>query len=512
MEEEDEAMSTAIRVFAHYLGVDLDTEEDLLPAVREGFYTLPKDWEVGIGEDEHAGIPYFYNSLTGESDWKHPKEEICFKKVRIARERKRERQASRGRGNNRDRERDSSTSRRDGSVERPASRQEVAEVEAFDIVEDLEESSRPKSPPEKPGVAELQRNTQQSRMRDASPAKNNEVVARGGAATGGFGMSSADFLDGDADSVAEKPNRNTVSAGGNARGIDNSMSPPLFKEMRDGSFQSPGADSDDPRDQRPVQRGGHSRQGSQGSDPRAGGTAKESGWAGAAGPSESVLGGRREERDREPLPAGRRDYNSAIHGQQDEERGRGDRERDAERDPYNERGRSAGRGGGGGRGNGGGRGRGRDRDRDDRDYRDHRDREQQGRGDWGRDQSRGRNDREGRDRDRGRGRGFSPERDGDEDAGPGTHRSRTSDGPERESGRSSQDNGRGRERDRDYTHQRSSSVGASASVTHVSEKERELRAEVDKYQVDVHKLGADNAELADKLGNTAIHLYFPYIL
>ena len=30
-DQENEELETAVRVFAHYLGIDLDTEEDLLP-------------------------------------------------------------------------------------------------------------------------------------------------------------------------------------------------------------------------------------------------------------------------------------------------------------------------------------------------------------------------------------------------------------------------------------------------------------------------------------------------
>ncbi|KAJ1422986.1 hypothetical protein B484DRAFT_420780, partial [Ochromonadaceae sp. CCMP2298] len=83
MAEEDQ-MATALRVFAHYLGVDLETEQELLSVAEEAFYDLPQDWEVGIGEGEQAGIPYFYNSVSGESDWKHPREDVCFRKIKAA--------------------------------------------------------------------------------------------------------------------------------------------------------------------------------------------------------------------------------------------------------------------------------------------------------------------------------------------------------------------------------------------------------------------------------------------
>ena len=79
----------------------MDNDLDLLYVAEEAFYNLPADWEIGIGEGEHAGIPYFYNAVTGESDWKHPHEEACFRKVKIAKEKKRDMRKSKSKmGNN----------------------------------------------------------------------------------------------------------------------------------------------------------------------------------------------------------------------------------------------------------------------------------------------------------------------------------------------------------------------------------------------------------------------------
>jgi len=83
-ETSKQELAGAIRVFAHYLGINVDTELDLMSVAEEAFYDLPEDWEIGIGE-EHKGMPYFYNSKTGTSDWNHPKEEMCFSKVKQAR-------------------------------------------------------------------------------------------------------------------------------------------------------------------------------------------------------------------------------------------------------------------------------------------------------------------------------------------------------------------------------------------------------------------------------------------
>ena len=75
----------ACAIFASYLGINTCTEKDLLALAEELLFYLPPGWHVGIGVEEHAGIPYFYNSATGESDWKHPLEDECLRKVAQAR-------------------------------------------------------------------------------------------------------------------------------------------------------------------------------------------------------------------------------------------------------------------------------------------------------------------------------------------------------------------------------------------------------------------------------------------
>lgn len=78
-------LDLAAQVFAHYLGVDLEEESDLIPIVRAAMLDVPQGWEVGVGKDDHGGIPYFYNEDTGESLWKHPRESQCTAKVEEAR-------------------------------------------------------------------------------------------------------------------------------------------------------------------------------------------------------------------------------------------------------------------------------------------------------------------------------------------------------------------------------------------------------------------------------------------
>lgn len=485
--QEDAEMETAVRVFAHYLGVDLDTESDLIPAVRDAFYNLPEDWDIGIAQDDQAGIPFFTNSITGVSDWKHPREEMCIQAVKAARAEKEEREEERRRNRNkRDRDqqvrgRESDQNRRNNNSGRNAM-PEVSEVVAMeDIVEDLEDI-----PSNQSGGAANRQQSQSARGRSASPTQKQiqEVKSRSASSNaykGGFGMSSDDFLDEDehvpADRRTSGGNHNTSQQQRSA--VDNSLSPPLFKEMRSQN-QAAAADydSDDARNMR-------SKQGTTSTSlVTSHGTglvdgAVSSGWASALGATQSSTDMDRDrERDRE------RDGARSVSNQ----RGRNSNEVEEHRGGGVSRG---GRGGGGargddrwdrgGRGGGGGGGdagdgRGRDqyrdgsreRDRDGggRDTREARERDLRGsrddRGDEGRFGGRGRGD--------GRGGGGGSERGASNQRGS-------------------------------VAFQASTSTTAVSVSNHVSDRERELKAEIDKYQVDVHKLSDDNLELAEKLGN-----------
>ena len=79
--------NTAVFVFAHYLGIDLEKEQALLPVAEKALRTLPEGWSVGIGDGDNEGIPYFFNEETGESVWKHPKENLYMRKVKEERKR-----------------------------------------------------------------------------------------------------------------------------------------------------------------------------------------------------------------------------------------------------------------------------------------------------------------------------------------------------------------------------------------------------------------------------------------
>ena len=83
----DAEFNTAVYVFAHYLGIDLEKEQVLLHVAETALRTLPDGWSLGIGDGDNEGIPYFFNEETGESVWKHPKEQIYLKKVKDERRR-----------------------------------------------------------------------------------------------------------------------------------------------------------------------------------------------------------------------------------------------------------------------------------------------------------------------------------------------------------------------------------------------------------------------------------------
>ena len=87
--DDDEVMEHAIMIYAHYLGIDLDEEKDLIIIAKKALETLPKEWQLGFGEpdSQHSGVPYFYNTTTDESSWTHPKEQIYFELVQKERAR-----------------------------------------------------------------------------------------------------------------------------------------------------------------------------------------------------------------------------------------------------------------------------------------------------------------------------------------------------------------------------------------------------------------------------------------
>lgn len=499
----EQEMQVALRVFAHYLGVNADTEPDLLAVAEEVFYDLPLNWEVGIGEDEHAGIPYFYNTVTGESDWKHPKEEMCFRKVKQAR-----RDIEINKKKDQDRERDQELQRNTNSRFNQREKAEVTEVEMIeDVVEDFEDGTPPRN-------ATKANNVSNGTQLGPAQVKTQEVRGRSSVASRneGFGMSDADFLD--ADEPTAPRHNNTRN------GPDNSMSPPLFKEMRAGedydSETSPqrasltqGSDRD--RDRFASQSLVHGNTAHTTGVPGGKDSTAGSGWAASTtGIASAALGtqsqanrrmdDREPDRDTRDLRDRERD-NSNLRGRNvntgDEYRGNNANSREGA-NSNNGRGRELSREGNNNFN------RNRDRDASSRDGRDPRaetNNNNAGRekGAWNRLEEEGQrfnrdsrdtrdnreNNRDSRDtRDTSRGRGDTRDQDWRRDNRSASSTAQTNVHTQ---------------------NARPTSTGSAATHTvhnadHVTERERELKVELQKYQDDVRKLADDNSELTDKLG------------
>lgn len=440
-----------------------------------------------------------------------PKEEMCFRKVKQAR-----RDIEINKKKDQDRERDMELHRKSNeSNNRHNSREkaEVTEVETMeDIVEDFEDGTPPRGGAKhQSGPAQLK----SQEVRGRSSVTNRKE---------GFGMSDADFLDADEPTTA----RSNQSI---RNGPDNSMSPPLFKEMRAGdgydSEASPkranlgqgGMDRDRERDRTTGQSLVH---GNLAHTTHGGGkesTTGSSGWTTGASAGIAATAGSGQ--------------GNAVRRSDDFDA----RERERERDTSNLRGRNTNTGGdfrgnnansnAGGRGDGDGRGNGgrdgrdnmnnqnnrgrelsRDGNRDTNNFNRGRDASRDGRdprldnnnhttagekGAWSRLEEEGqRFNRDSRDtnrdinnRDISRGRADTRDQDWRRDSRNTTNATHTTTA---QSGRPSSAS--------NATHVSTSIHNAD----HVTERERELKVEVQKYQEDVRKLTDDNTELADKLG------------
>ena len=96
----DEAISeedfhTAVLVFAHFIGIDIENEQHLLYIAEDALSKkgLPAGWELGIGDDANKGIPYFFNTETSQSVWNHPRETVFMRKVKEEKEKDKQRKA-----------------------------------------------------------------------------------------------------------------------------------------------------------------------------------------------------------------------------------------------------------------------------------------------------------------------------------------------------------------------------------------------------------------------------------
>jgi hypothetical protein len=87
-----------ILVFAHFLGIDLENETELIAIAENALKSLPSGWELGVGDSgDTAGVPYFFNNATNQSDWHHPHEERLKKQVKEKQKRlKKQREEKKG--------------------------------------------------------------------------------------------------------------------------------------------------------------------------------------------------------------------------------------------------------------------------------------------------------------------------------------------------------------------------------------------------------------------------------
>ena len=65
-----------VLLFAVSIGINVEKEKELLRIARKALTNLPPEWELGIGEDEYSGYPFFHNIETDESIWTHPEEDL----------------------------------------------------------------------------------------------------------------------------------------------------------------------------------------------------------------------------------------------------------------------------------------------------------------------------------------------------------------------------------------------------------------------------------------------------
>lgn len=163
-----EDFHTAVLVFAHFIGIDIENELHLLYIAEDALSKkgLPSGWAIGIGENESkAPIPYFYNEETGASVWNHPREAVFMRKVKDEKAKdKAKKEAAeinkkgpakspRPAPKKPEKKAATSTSSASSSNDRPSGADNVLEVEDFDdadAVEILEEDT-PKKPPKKSG-------------------------------------------------------------------------------------------------------------------------------------------------------------------------------------------------------------------------------------------------------------------------------------------------------------------------------------------------------------------------
>lgn len=78
--DDDPLFQQAVRDHAEYLGIDPNVHSKYLYIAEEALVApLPADWERGESEE---GVPYYFNTETGESMWAHPRDDEYRQKFR----------------------------------------------------------------------------------------------------------------------------------------------------------------------------------------------------------------------------------------------------------------------------------------------------------------------------------------------------------------------------------------------------------------------------------------------
>jgi hypothetical protein len=225
-----EDFHTAVLVFAHFIGIDIENEQHLLYIAEDALSKkgLPAGWAIGIGENESKGIPYFYNEETGTSVWNHPREAVFMRKVKEEKAKdaeKKEKAESSKKGPTKGpkptpkKPAKKSTS----SNERPSSSggggDDMLEVEDFDDVDAVQmiEGDTPKKPPKKGGGGFGMRAEDFDETDRNKPAKAEKVKDTW--ASGGSGISSnVKAVEGPpVSSRGAKPSRDRPAADGRPR-------------------------------------------------------------------------------------------------------------------------------------------------------------------------------------------------------------------------------------------------------------------------------------------------------
>lgn len=225
-----EDFHTAVLVFAHFIGIDIENEQHLLYIAEDALSKkgLPAGWAIGIGENESKGIPYFYNEETGSSVWNHPREAVFMRKVKDEKakdeEKKKKAEASK-KGPTKapkptpKKPEKKSTSANDRPSTSGGGGDDLLEVEDFDEADAVQmiEEDTPKKPAKK-GSGGFGMRSEDFDETDNKPAARAEKSKDTWASAGSGGSSNMKAVEGPPmSSRGAKPNKDRPAADGRPR-------------------------------------------------------------------------------------------------------------------------------------------------------------------------------------------------------------------------------------------------------------------------------------------------------